>query len=86
MYTLRAIDAIIVSQITEKERRTMIDQVAKLKQIAIDKYDEDGGTMCECSSEQDYRDLIAKHGTAKKAWKAELEILEMRRENGGYYE
>ena len=61
-------------------------QIDKLKQIAVDKYDQDGGTMYECSDEQDYIDAIEESGTASKAWKSHLEIHEIRKEVGGYYE
>ena len=61
-------------------------EVLKLRQIAIDKYDQDGGTMYECSDEQDYIDAIEESGTASKAWKSHLEIHEIRKEISGYYE
>ena len=61
-------------------------EVLKLRQIAIDKYDQDGGTLHECSNEQDYIDAVKESGTAAKAWKDHLEIHEIRKEIGGYYE
>ncbi len=64
----------------------MIDQVALLKKMAIDKYKIDGGTMFECFDDADYAEYIADYKTAKKAWKGHIYVLEAQRESGGYYE
>ena len=57
-----------------------MDEVAKLKQMAIDRYGEDGGVMCECFSEQDYVEAIAKDGTAEAAWAWQVRIVEAQKE------
>ena len=44
-------------------------QVQKLKKIAAERYELDGGEMYECTDDAEYADLIDAHGTAAKAWK-----------------
>lgn len=63
----------------------MNKQAQALKQIALDRYDVDGGTLYECSDAADYEALIAQHGTAEAAWNAHLDIHCIRREiQAGY--
>jgi hypothetical protein len=61
-------------------------EVVKLRQMAIDKYEEDGGTMYECFSQQDYVNEVVEHGSADAAWAWNIRIVEASREAGGYYE
>jgi hypothetical protein len=58
-------------------------EIQKLKKLALVRYEQDGGTMFECSDEQDYIDAIEDSRTAAKAWKYHLRIHEIRKE---YYE
>ena len=64
----------------------MNTEVELLKRIAVERYDIDMGFLLETSDQADYERLIAEHGTAEAAWTAHLDILETRKENGGYYE
>lgn len=64
----------------------MMEEAALLKQIALERYALDFGTMYECTDASGYADLIRRYGSAEAAWAAELELLEARRECGGYYE
>jgi hypothetical protein len=61
-------------------------EIQKLKQMARDLYETDGGEMLECFSDTDYAQLIEQKGTAEKAWAFHLRILEAQREAGGFYE
>ena len=64
----------------------MQNELDKLKAIALDQYDADGGEMAECFGEDDYIELIEKHKTAQAAWAWHMRITEARREAGGFYE
>ena len=55
-------------------------QVDKLKQLAIEKYDQDAGFMYECTDDAGYVELIEEHGTASKAWKFHLQIINIKRD------
>jgi len=61
-------------------------QIEKLKAMALERYEIDGGEMFETFGDDDYAELIAEHKTAARAWKWHLRITEARREAGGYYE
>lgn len=63
----------------------MQDQLNKLKAIALDQYDADGGEMFECFDDADYLDLLEGR-TADEAWALHLRIVEASREAGGFYE
>jgi len=56
------------------------EQVDKLKQMAIDLYNEDAGFMYECTSDAEYVALIKEHGTAKKAWAWHMCIINIKRD------
>ena len=64
----------------------MQNEINKLKTLAVDQYETDGGEMLETFDASDYADLIAEHKTATAAWAWHLRITEARREAGGYYE
>lgn len=55
-------------------------EVQKLKQIALERYHLDGGTMYECTDDAEYIELIIEYGTAEAAWAAELELCSIRKE------
>jgi hypothetical protein len=61
-------------------------EAAKLRQLAINNYDKDGGEMAECFDQADYEREVAEQGGAEQAWAWNLRITEARREAGGYYE
>jgi hypothetical protein len=61
-------------------------EAAKLRQLAITNYVEDGGEMAECFDQSDYEREVLEQGSAEKAWAWNLRITEVRRENGGFYE
>lgn len=61
-------------------------EIDKLKTLAIEQYETDGGEMLETFDASDYADLIAEFKTATAAWAWHLRITEARREAGGYYE
>lgn len=65
---------------------TQTNEIAKLKQMAIDKYAEDYGVMCECFDSQDYIDDIVKYGTAEAAWVFHVRCVEAQRETQACYE
>lgn len=64
----------------------MTNEIDKLKALAIEHYETDGGEMCETFDASDYADLIAERKTAESAWAWHLRITEARREAGGFYE
>jgi len=64
----------------------MQNEIDKLKALAVDQYETDGGEMLETFSADDYAELIAEHRTATAAWAWHLRITEARREAGGFYE
>lgn len=64
----------------------MQTETEKLKTLAIEQYEIDGGEMCETFDAADYAELIAEFKTAAAAWAWHLGITEARREAGGYYE
>jgi hypothetical protein len=64
----------------------MTTELDKLKTLANDRYEIDGGEMLETFSASDYDELIAEHETAEAAWSWHLRITEARREAGGFYE
>lgn len=64
----------------------MKTEIDKLKTMAIDHYEIDGGEMCETFGAADYAELIEECKTAAAAWAWHLRITEARREAGGYYE
>jgi hypothetical protein len=59
----------------------MIDQADLLRAMALKYYDLDGGEMFECTSREEYRELIREHGSAEAAWNAELEGHKLRRDH-----
>lgn len=63
-----------------------LSEVAKLKQMAIDKYADDHGVMCECFSHDDYVEAINKDGTAEVAWVWHLRIVGAQRETQACYD
>jgi hypothetical protein len=64
----------------------MQTEIDKLKTMAVDHYEIDGGEMLETFDASDYAELIAEFKTATDAWAWHLGITEARREAGGYYE
>jgi hypothetical protein len=64
----------------------MQTEIDKLKTMATDQYEIDGGEMLETFDAADYVSEIAEHGTAAAAWAWHLRITEARREAGGFYE
>jgi hypothetical protein len=64
----------------------MQTEIEKLKILAVEQYETDGGEMLETSDASDYAKLIAEHKTAAAAWAWHLRITEARREAGGFYE
>jgi len=64
----------------------MQTEIDKLKTMAIEQYEIDGGEMLETFDAPDYADLIAEFKTATAAWAWHLGITEARREVGGFYE
>jgi hypothetical protein len=64
----------------------MNTEIDKLKTLAADQYEIDGGEMLETFSADDYSELISEHKTAAAAWAWHLRITEARREAGGFYE
>jgi hypothetical protein len=61
-------------------------QVAALRKLASDKYEQDGGTTAETCDEQDLEALITEHGTAAKAFAWQVRIYEAGREAAGVNE
>lgn len=64
----------------------MKTEIDKLKTLATEHYETDGGEMLETFGAADYAELIAEHKTAAAAWAWHLRITDARREAGGYYE
>jgi len=64
----------------------MQTEIDKLKTMAVDHYEIDGGEMLETFDAADYADLIAEFKTATAAWAWHLRITDARREAGGFYE
>jgi hypothetical protein len=64
----------------------MQNEIDKLKTLANEQYEIDGGEMLETFDAADYVELIAEFKTATAAWAWHLRITEARREAGGYYE
>lgn len=64
----------------------MQTEIEKLKTLASEQYETDGGEMLETFDASDYAELIAERKTADAAWAWHLRITEARREAGGYYE
>jgi hypothetical protein len=64
----------------------MQNEIDKLKTMAIDHYEIDGGEMRETFDAADYAELIAEFKTAAAAWAWHLRITDARREAGGFYE
>jgi len=64
----------------------MQTEIDKLKTMAVDQYEIDGGEMLETFDLADYAELIAEFETAARAWAWHLRITEARREAGGFYE
>jgi len=64
----------------------MQTEIDKLKTLATEQYEIDGGEMLETFDASDYAELIAERKTAEAAWAWHLRITEARREAGGYYE
>ncbi len=64
----------------------MQTEINKLKTLAVEQYEIDGGEMLETFSDGNYSELIAERGTAEAAWEWHLRITEARREAGGFYE
>jgi hypothetical protein len=59
-------------------------EAQKLRWIAAERYDLDGGTMFECTTIDGYNILIREHGTAEAAWEAELKLVDLRSERIEY--
>jgi hypothetical protein len=68
------------------DKEQNMTEVEKLKQMAIDRYNEDGGVMYECSEDKDYESEIKQHGTAEAAWAWNLRIVEAQKETQACYE
>ncbi len=64
----------------------MQTEIEKLKTLANEQYDADGGEMLETFDAADYAELITEHKTATAAWAWHIRITEARREAGGFYE
>ena len=64
----------------------MQTEIEKLKTLASEQYDADGGEMLETFDAADYAELIAECKTAAAAWAWHLRITDARREAGGFYE
>ena len=64
----------------------MQTEIEKLKTLATEQYDADGGEMLETFGASDYAELIAERKTATAAWAWHIRITEARREAGGFYE
>lgn len=62
------------------------EQIQKLKQMAKDRYNEDGGVMYECTDNAGYESWIDTYGTARKAWNVHMQVLVIQEENTGYFE
>ncbi len=59
----------------------------RLREIAVERYEEDGGTMCECFGEADYAAALEEsHGDPEAAWKAQVERVAVRREIQACYD
>lgn len=58
-------------------------EVDALRRIAIERYEQDGGTMCECFDQADYIKAVERDGTAESAWTWHLRIEDARAEVGG---
>ena len=61
----------------------MQTEIDKLKTLAVDHYETDGGEMLETFDAADYAELIAEFETATAAWAWHLRITDARREAGG---
>ena len=64
----------------------MNTEAQALKRIALERYNQDGGTLCECSDAADYVRLVEEYGTAEAAWQAHMSIHAARREICAAYE
>lgn len=62
------------------------EQIKELAELAITKYEEDGGVMHECFSTEELAELIDAEGSVAAAWAWHIRINEARREAYGYYE
>ena len=62
------------------------EQINELSELAITKYEEDGGVMHECFSTEDKAKLIDAEGSVAAAWAMHIRINEANREAYGYYE
>jgi len=58
----------------------------KLKQLALDNYELDGGTTTECCDHADRVELIKQHGSAAAAWAAQIRKYETTREIQACYD
>ena len=63
-----------------------IAEVAKLREIAEQRYSEDGGVMAECWDAASYEAAIRKDGTAEAAWAFHLRVVDANKEACAYYE
>lgn len=70
----------------QTKRTNMQNEIDKLKTLANEQYEIDGGEMLETFDAADYAESIAEHKTATAAWAWHLRITEARREAGGFYE
>ncbi len=61
-------------------------QVKQLQAIALERYEQDGGSMCECMSAAELEEMILEQGGVEEAWAFNVQIVEAQRESGGYYE
>ena len=64
----------------------MQNEIDKLKTLANEQYEIDGGEMLETFDAADYVELIAEHKTATAASAVHPRITEAHGEAGGFYE
>lgn len=61
-------------------------QIDALRQMAADRYEQDGGTMAECWSDDDYANAIGLNKTAVRAWAYHVRTVEAGRESAACYD
>ncbi len=63
--------------------RSQPSEVVKLRQMAEEFYEKDGGTMFD---DADYRNAIIESGTAAKAWELHMDVVGAQKESCAHYE
>jgi len=61
-------------------------EVAALKKIAEERYEEDGGTTAECCTDADLATMIDEDGGVEAAWKMAVRVYEAGYEASASYE